>query len=66
MYMFSIYLTSECIPGQFGIDCSLTCDSCMNDGVCNEDRTGCVCTAGWRGIICNETCSAVSLDLKKT
>ena len=54
-----MYYISECIPGTFGEECVLTCDSCMNGGRCNEERKGCICGPGWQGIVCNETCEEV-------
>ncbi|OXB82515.1 UNVERIFIED_CONTAM: hypothetical protein H355_000773 [Colinus virginianus] len=46
-----------CLDNTFGNDCSLSCEDCMNGGRCNSENSGCVCSPGWTGIICNETCS---------
>ena len=58
-----IFVLSECIPGTFGEECVLTCDSCMNGARCNETRNGCTCTPGWKGIVCNETCDKVTYNV---
>ena len=49
----------ECIPGTFGDECVLNCDSCMNGAQCREDLKGCLCEPGWQGLVCNETCDKV-------
>uniref|UniRef100_A0A663MES8 Multiple EGF like domains 6 n=1 Tax=Athene cunicularia TaxID=194338 RepID=A0A663MES8_ATHCN len=46
-----------CLDNTFGNDCSLSCEDCLNGGRCNSEHSGCVCSPGWTGIICNETCS---------
>ncbi|RMC01943.1 hypothetical protein DUI87_21105 [Hirundo rustica rustica] len=45
-----------CLGDTFGQDCSLRCEDCLHGGRCNSERSGCVCTPGWAGVICNETC----------
>ncbi|XP_031232410.1 EGF-like and EMI domain-containing protein 1 isoform X3 [Mastomys coucha] len=44
-----------CLDGTFGLDCSLSCEDCMNGGRCQEGKSGCLCPAGWTGLICNES-----------
>ncbi|GAB1287429.1 EGF-like and EMI domain-containing protein 1 [Apodemus speciosus] len=43
------------VDGTFGLDCSLSCEDCMNGGRCQEGKSGCFCPAGWIGLTCNET-----------
>lgn len=47
--------TAVCLDGTFGLDCSLSCEDCMNGGRCQEGKSGCLCPAGWTGLICNES-----------
>ncbi|NP_001344127.1 EGF-like and EMI domain-containing protein 1 isoform c precursor [Mus musculus] len=44
-----------CLDGTFGLDCSLSCEDCMNGGRCQEGKSGCLCPAEWTGLICNES-----------
>uniref|UniRef100_A0A8B9MMH6 Multiple epidermal growth factor-like domains protein 6 n=1 Tax=Accipiter nisus TaxID=211598 RepID=A0A8B9MMH6_9AVES len=44
-----------CLDNTFGNDCSLSCEDCLNGGRCNSEHSGCVCSPGWTGIICNES-----------
>ncbi|WAR15333.1 MEGF6-like protein [Mya arenaria] len=37
-------------------ECIYTCADCLHGGYCNTKRNGCLCAAGWQGLICNETC----------
>ncbi|GBN31644.1 Multiple epidermal growth factor-like domains protein 6 [Araneus ventricosus] len=46
----------SCRPGFFGGSCSYTCGDCKNRGVCKPDKSGCVCKAGYTGVICHLTC----------
>lgn len=48
-------MSSVCLNESFGSDCSLSCEDCVNGGVCNTHRSGCECPDGWTGIICNES-----------
>jgi len=52
----SVYFSiSVCLDNTFGNDCSLTCEDCLNGGRCNSDHSGCVCSPGWTGVLCNES-----------
>ncbi|XP_041515123.1 EGF-like and EMI domain-containing protein 1 isoform X6 [Microtus oregoni] len=44
-----------CLDGTFGLDCSLSCDNCLNGGKCQQGKSGCFCPEGWTGILCNES-----------
>uniref|UniRef100_A0A8D2M6L8 Multiple EGF-like-domains 6 n=1 Tax=Zonotrichia albicollis TaxID=44394 RepID=A0A8D2M6L8_ZONAL len=47
-----------CLEHTFGPDCSLTCDDCQNGATCSAEGSGCICMAGWTGVLCNQTCPA--------
>ena len=49
-----------CLPGTFGEDCKLTCESCLNGADCNFNLNGCDCAPGWFGLVCDEPCPQVS------
>ncbi|GBO25112.1 Multiple epidermal growth factor-like domains protein 6 [Araneus ventricosus] len=46
----------SCRPGFFGGSCSYTCGDCKNRGVCKPDKRGCICKAGYTGVLCHLTC----------
>jgi len=50
-----------CLPGTFGEECELTCDSCLNGADCNFNLNGCDCAPGWFGLVCDEPCPQVVL-----
>ncbi|KAL6116318.1 uncharacterized protein ACO6RY_00959 [Pungitius sinensis] len=43
-----------CLDGSFGEECSVSCEDCVN-GRCGDVRDGCECSAGWTGVVCNES-----------
>nr|XP_038958162.1 EGF-like and EMI domain-containing protein 1 isoform X2 [Rattus norvegicus] len=51
-----------CLDGTFGLDCSLSCEDCMNGGRCQEGKSGCFCPAGWSGLLCNESDSLRTVE----
>ncbi|CAH6789216.1 Egfem1 [Phodopus roborovskii] len=51
-----------CLDGTFGLDCSLSCEDCMNGGRCQEGESGCLCPEGWNGILCNESSTLTTGD----
>ncbi|XP_072477629.1 EGF-like and EMI domain-containing protein 1 [Notamacropus eugenii] len=53
---FTVLHKVVCLDDTFGADCSLRCEDCMNGGKCNEEKSHCLCPAGWGGILCSETC----------
>uniref|UniRef100_A0A671MJM2 Zgc:158328 n=1 Tax=Sinocyclocheilus anshuiensis TaxID=1608454 RepID=A0A671MJM2_9TELE len=48
---------SVCEEGSFGDDCSVSCEDCVNGGVCALEKDRCVCAPGWMGVTCNDTCA---------
>ncbi|VDI53713.1 Hypothetical predicted protein [Mytilus galloprovincialis] len=46
----------ECRLGTFGDECEYDCYNCQNDARCTAEKDGCICTTGWIGPICNDTC----------
>ena len=46
----------ECPFGKWGKDCQKSC-MCQNGASCDPFDGKCICTRGWKGALCDETCS---------
>lgn len=61
-------MSSDCPKEKFGLNCSQTCQKCLNGGECDQYEGGCNCTAGFTGATCKnsrELISFISHDYNK-
>ncbi|XP_077981809.1 receptor-type tyrosine-protein phosphatase F-like [Glandiceps talaboti] len=49
-------IVNECPNGKHGENCTLSCPTCYNGGVCNATIGECICPPGFQGTNCQTAC----------